>query len=194
MEEKRFVIRPRLERKLLEDLVALHSKVGKDTDTKINRIANAVLLIAGIVLLVCSAVLFWLDGVSGTSVLSLALGVFAVVWFALRGRIAARRMQRSSEKYAQNQVITLDDAGIRVESTAALTAYRYDAVEAIYRWQRDYSDTVSRIAADMGVRMIDLRRFFLRDGHSPEELLCDDGIHPSRIGQGLIFDAFSAAL
>ena len=67
-------------------------------------------------------------------------------------------------------------------------------VEAIYRWQRDYSDTVSRIAADMGVRMIDLRRFFLRDGRSPEELLCDDGIHPSRIGQGLIFEAFSAAL
>ena len=67
-------------------------------------------------------------------------------------------------------------------------------VEAIYRWQRDYSDAVSRIAADMGVRMIDLRRFFLRDGRSPEELLCDDGIHPSRIGQGLIFDAFSAAL
>ena len=67
-------------------------------------------------------------------------------------------------------------------------------VEAIYRWQRDYSDAVSRIAADMGVRMIDLRRFFLRDGHSPEELLCDDGIHPSRIGQGLISEAFSAAL
>lgn len=67
-------------------------------------------------------------------------------------------------------------------------------VEAIYRWQRDYSDAVSRIAADMGVRMIDLRRFFLRDGRSPEELLCVDGIHPSRIGQGLIFDAFSAAL
>ena len=67
-------------------------------------------------------------------------------------------------------------------------------VEAIYRWQRDYSDTVSRIAADMGVRMIDLRRFFLRDGRSPEELLCVDGIHPSRLGQGLIFDAFSAAL
>lgn len=67
-------------------------------------------------------------------------------------------------------------------------------VEAIYRWQRDYSDAVSRIAADMGVRMIDLRRFFLRDGRSPEELLCVDGIHPSRLGQGLIFDAFSAAL
>ena len=145
MEEKRFVIRPRLERKLLEDLVALHSKVGKDTDTKINRIANAVLLIAGIVLLACSAVLFWIDGVSGTAVLSLALGAFAVVWFAFRGRIAARRMQRNSEKYAQDQVITLDDAGIRAESKAAQTAYRYDAVEAIYRWRGSYVLYVDKI-------------------------------------------------
>ena len=145
MEEKRFVIRPRLERKLLEDLVALHSKVGKDTDTKINRIANAVLLIAGIVLLACSAELFWIDGISGTAVLSLALGAFAVVWFAFRGRIAARRMQRNSEKYAQDQVITLDDAGIRAESKAAQTAYQYDAVEAIYRWRGAYVLYVDKI-------------------------------------------------
>ena len=145
MEEKRFVIRPRLERKLLEDLVALHSKVGKDTDTKINRIANAVLLIAGIVLLACAAVLFWIDGVSGTAVLSLALGAFAVVWFAFRGRIAARRMQRNSEKYAQDQVITLDDAGIRAESKAAQAAYQYAAVEAIYRWRGAYVLYVDKI-------------------------------------------------
>ena len=145
MEEKRFVIRPRLERKLLEDLVALHSKVGKDTDTKINRIANAVLLIAGIVLLACSAVLFWLGGVSGTALLSLALGAFAVVWFAFRGRIAARRMQRNSEKYAQDQVITLDDAGIRAESKAAQAAYQYAAVEAIYRWRGSYVLYVDKV-------------------------------------------------
>ena len=145
MEEKRFVIRPRLERKLLEDLVALHSKVGKDTDTKINRIANAVLLIAGIILLACSAVLFWLGGVSGTALLSLALGAFAVVWFAFRGRIAARRMQRNSEKYAQDQVITLDDAGIRAESKAAQTAYQYDAVEAIYHWRGAYVLYVDKV-------------------------------------------------
>ena len=145
MEENRFVIRPRLERKLLEDLVALHSKVGKDTDTKINRIANAVLLIAGIVLLACAAELFWLSGVSGTALLSLALGVFAVVWFAFRGRIAARRMQRNSEKYAQDQVITLDDAGIRAESKAAQAAYQYAAVEAIYRWRGAYVLYVDKI-------------------------------------------------
>ena len=145
MEEKRCVIRPRLERKLLEDLVALHSKVGKDTDTKINRIANAVRLIAGIVLLACSAVLFWIGGVSGTALLSLALGAFAVVWFAFRGRIAARRMQRNSEKYAQDQVITLDDAGIRAESKAAQAAYQYAAVEAIYRWRGAYVLYVDKI-------------------------------------------------
>ena len=67
-------------------------------------------------------------------------------------------------------------------------------VDAIYRWQRSYSDLVGAIAADMGVRSIDLRRVFLRDGHSPEELLCSDGIHPSRLGQGLIFDTLSAAI
>ena len=49
MEEVRFVVRPRLERKLLEDLVALHSKVGKDTDTKISRAADLVLLVVGVV-------------------------------------------------------------------------------------------------------------------------------------------------
>ena len=145
MEEKRFVIRPRLERKLLEDLVALHSKVGKDTDTKINRISNAVLLIAGIVLLACSAVLFWLGGVSGTALLSLALGVFAVVWFAFRGRFAARRMQRNSEKYSQNQTTTVDDDGIRVMSGSAEAAYRYDVVEAIYRWRGAYVLYVDKV-------------------------------------------------
>ncbi len=67
-------------------------------------------------------------------------------------------------------------------------------VEAIYRWQRGYSEAVSRIAAEQGVRAVDLRRVFLRDRHSPEELLCDDGIHPSRLGQSLIFETLSAAL
>ena len=119
MEEKRFVIRPRLERKLLEDLVALHSKVGKDTDTKINRIANAVLLIAGIVLLACAAELFWIDGISGTAVLSLALGAFAVVWFAFRGRIAARRMQRNSADAAVRRSRVWGNAKLPATATIA---------------------------------------------------------------------------
>ena len=67
-------------------------------------------------------------------------------------------------------------------------------VDAIYRWQEKYSAMVGAIAAEEGLRVIDLRGCFLRDGHSPEELLCEDGIHPSRIGQGLIFRTLSAAL
>lgn len=66
-------------------------------------------------------------------------------------------------------------------------------VDAIYRWQRRYSEMVAEIAQSERVRLIDLRRGFLRDGHSPEELLCLDGIHPSRLGQGLIYRTLSAA-
>ena len=141
MEEVRFVVRPRLERKLLEDLVALHSKVGKDTDTKINRIANAVLLIAGIVLLACSAVLFW----TATFLLSLLVGVVGLVLYGSRRRFAAGRMQRNSEKYSQNQTTTVDDEGIRVVSGSAEAAYRFDAVEAVYRWRGAYVLYVDKV-------------------------------------------------
>lgn len=67
-------------------------------------------------------------------------------------------------------------------------------VDAIYRWQRMYSEMVSQLAQGEGLRSIDLRAVFLRDTHSPEELLCVDGIHPSRLGQRLIFETLSAAV
>ena len=67
-------------------------------------------------------------------------------------------------------------------------------VDAIYRWQEKYSAMVGAIAAEEGLRVIDLRGGFLRDAHRPEELLCEDGIHLSRLGQGLIFRTLSAAL
>lgn len=60
-------------------------------------------------------------------------------------------------------------------------------VESIYRWQEKYSKMVSEIAGQEQAALIDLREAFLRDGRVPEELLCADGIHPSRSGQGLIF-------
>ena len=67
-------------------------------------------------------------------------------------------------------------------------------VDAIYRWQQMYSEMVSKLAQGEGLRSIDLRAVFLRDTHSPEELLCVDGIHPSRLGQRLIFETLSAAV
>lgn len=67
-------------------------------------------------------------------------------------------------------------------------------VDAIYRWQAKYSRMVEQIAREEGARVIDLRSAFLRDGRSPEELLCADGIHPSRVGQGLIYQTLCASV
>lgn len=60
-------------------------------------------------------------------------------------------------------------------------------VEHIYRWQAGYSRMVDDLAREEGVQVFDLRGAFLRDGRASEELLCADGIHPSRAGQGIIF-------
>ena len=67
-------------------------------------------------------------------------------------------------------------------------------VDAIYRWQAMYSQMAEQIAREEGAELIDLRGAFLRDGRSPEELLCLDGIHPSRAGQALLHDTLCAAL
>ena len=61
-------------------------------------------------------------------------------------------------------------------------------VDAIYRWQEKYSAMVERLAKEEQVQLIDLRSAFLRDGRRNEELLCADGIHPSRSGQNIIFE------
>lgn len=60
-------------------------------------------------------------------------------------------------------------------------------VDAIFRWQEKYSRMAARVAGEEKVRLIDLRGAFLRDDRGLGELLCADGIHPSRSGQGLIF-------
>ncbi len=67
-------------------------------------------------------------------------------------------------------------------------------VNAIYRWQAMYSDMAAQIAREEGAELVDLRGAFLRDGRRPEELLGLDGIHPSRAGQGLLYETLAAAL
>ena len=64
-------------------------------------------------------------------------------------------------------------------------------VERIYRWQESYSGMVEQLARTERVPLIDLRGAFLRDDRRPEALLCADGIHPSMLGQGLIFETLS---
>ena len=67
-------------------------------------------------------------------------------------------------------------------------------VQRIYRWQENYSQMVEQAAREEGAPLIDLRRPFLQDARPPVQLLCADGIHPSRAGQELLYQAFSAAL
>lgn len=67
-------------------------------------------------------------------------------------------------------------------------------VDAIYRWQDWYSEMVEQVSREEKTKLIDLRKAFPKDAHSLEPLLCDDGIHPSRMGQKLIFDSLCASL
>lgn len=67
-------------------------------------------------------------------------------------------------------------------------------VERIYRWQENYSHLVEQLSREEAAPIVDLRRPFLMDTRAPSALLCADGIHPSRAGQGLIYQALCAAL
>ena len=67
-------------------------------------------------------------------------------------------------------------------------------VEIISRWQSRYSQMVEQVAREMNVKLIDLRRAFPRDPRALEPYLCEDGIHPSRLGQKLIFDTLCAGM
>ena len=67
-------------------------------------------------------------------------------------------------------------------------------VDAIYRWQREYSKMVEQVAQEEHVKLIDLRSAFMVDGRFADDLLCADGIHPSRSGQRVIYDSLCAAV
>lgn len=67
-------------------------------------------------------------------------------------------------------------------------------VEVISQWQSRYSRMVEQVAAEKHVKLIDIRRAFPKDPRALEPLLCEDGIHPSRLGQKLIFDTLCAGL
>ncbi len=67
-------------------------------------------------------------------------------------------------------------------------------VEAISRWQASYSDRIRRMAEEERIFLLDLRSAFLHSGRRAEDLLCEDGIHPSRLGQSVIADAVRLCL
>ncbi|MCQ2354450.1 MAG: SGNH/GDSL hydrolase family protein [Clostridia bacterium] len=60
-------------------------------------------------------------------------------------------------------------------------------VSMLYRWHEEYNRTVENIAEKHRCPIVDLRRTFLLS-HSFTSLICDDGIHPTTEGHGLIED------
>lgn len=62
-------------------------------------------------------------------------------------------------------------------------------VQKIYRFQELYSNTIEKIAHSTGCILVDIRKAFL-ENHNFEDLICEDGIHPSELGQHLIRDTF----
>lgn len=60
-------------------------------------------------------------------------------------------------------------------------------VEAISRWQEKYSAMAAAAARETGAGLLDLRAAFPRNQDRLREYLCEDGIHPSRLGQELIY-------
>ncbi len=67
-------------------------------------------------------------------------------------------------------------------------------VEAISRWQKKYSAMTERLARETGTHLIDLRGAFPAEGDALAALLCADGIHPSRRGQGRIWERLRESL
>ena len=60
-------------------------------------------------------------------------------------------------------------------------------IERITRWQKDFSDMAAEAARLEGAQLIDVRAAFPEEPELVSPLLSEDGIHPSRLGQWLIF-------
>lgn len=63
------------------------------------------------------------------------------------------------------------------------------SIDAIYRWQENYSRTVEKLAHETNTLLVDLRGAFLKH-RKLERLLCEDGMHPNTEGQRVITQAF----
>lgn len=63
-------------------------------------------------------------------------------------------------------------------------------VNYIYRWQEAYNLILFQLAAEHRVPLIDIRKIFLENRHYGD-LLCVDGMHPSRQGHALIHSALA---
>ena len=62
-------------------------------------------------------------------------------------------------------------------------------IGAISRRQKTYSELVTLVAREEQAELIDLRRAFPEEESDLERCICADGIHPSAVGQELIYRA-----
>ncbi|MGM9652268.1 MAG: SGNH/GDSL hydrolase family protein [Eubacteriales bacterium] len=58
-------------------------------------------------------------------------------------------------------------------------------VSMLSRWQEHYSRMAERLAYEEGCPLLDLRSAFLLT-HNYKSMICEDGIHPTRLGHELI--------
>ncbi len=63
-------------------------------------------------------------------------------------------------------------------------------INYIYRWQEAYNLTVFELAQEHKIPLVDIRKVFLENRHYGE-LLCLDGMHPSKEGHALIYSALA---
>jgi len=66
-------------------------------------------------------------------------------------------------------------------------------VEAIYRYQEQYSRILEQLARDCGCRIMDLRGALLQNRRLEDDY-CIDGIHPNSAGQAVIRGALAQTL
>ena len=83
--------------------------------------------------------------------------------------------------------------GFCAEKCSNVLKWLGGSVNTIGNWHEMYNLELYRIAAEEGVRLIDITTCFLsrRDFSS---LFCDDGMHPNETGHSLISDAICASM
>lgn len=102
---------------------------------------------------------------------------------------AVQNAQKSGARVIISSLIPIDAAKYMKTITKHLSYKNILSwlgdVSMLYRWQEQYNRTVESIAARMGCELLDLRGAFL-ESHDYDNLIGDDGIHPTQQGHDLI--------
>jgi len=67
------------------------------------------------------------------------------------------------------------------------------SVDVIYRWQEMYNLKVVLLAKKLSIPLIDIRSAFLKK-RQYEDYLCEDGIHPNKLGYELIYKTITKVI